>query len=324
MTILVTGAAGFIGFHVCRSLLERGERVVGIDNLNDYYDVNLKKARLKEISGSNRFTFHKLDFSVYDHLTSELEGETFSHIIHLGAQAGVRHSLSDPFDYARSNLIGHLNILEFARRCSDLKHLVYASSSSVYGGNEKQPFSEKDPVDRPNSLYAATKKADELMSYSYSHLYGIPQTGLRFFTVYGPWGRPDMAMWIFAEAMLNGDPIKLFNQGDMSRDFSYIDDVVDGVLTAMESPPSPIDEEAPHKIYNIGGGRPENLSRLVEILEEAIGTKAQTELAPMQPGDVKETFADIKEIQEDLGFTASTPLEVGVPRFIEWFKAYKN
>lgn len=322
MTVLVTGAAGFIGFHVCRTLLERGESVVGVDNLNDYYDVDLKKARLKEISGSNRFTLHKLDFSDYELLRSELEGCSFSHIVHLGAQAGVRHSLSDPFVYAQSNLLGHLSMLEFARHHPDLKHMVYASSSSVYGGNEKQPFSESDSVDRPVSLYAATKKADELMSHSYSHLYGIPQTGLRFFTVYGPWGRPDMAMWIFTKAMLKGEPITLFNQGDMSRDFSYIDDVVDGILTAMDSPPAATEEDAPHKVYNIGGGRPENLAKLVELLEKEIGSEARKEFAPMQPGDVKETFADINEIREDLGFTASTPLEVGVPRFVEWFKAY--
>lgn len=322
MTVLVTGAAGFIGFHLCRTLLERGENVVGVDNLNDYYDVDLKKARLKEISGSNKFALHKLDFSDHDLLKSELEGQSFSHIVHLGAQAGVRHSLTDPFIYAQSNLLGHLSILEFARHCPDLKHMVYASSSSVYGGNEKQPFSEKDSVDRPVSLYAATKKADELMSHSYSHLYGIPLTGLRFFTVYGPWGRPDMAMWIFTKAMLNGEPITLFNQGDMSRDFSYIDDVVEGILAAMDSPPSPENEEAPHKVYNIGGGRPENLAKLVELLEKEVGSKAQKQFAPMQPGDVKETFADISEIREDLGFTASTPLDEGVPHFVKWFKAY--
>lgn len=324
MTVLVTGAAGFIGFHVSRTLLSRNTSVIGIDNMNDYYDVNLKKARLKELEGDDNFSFKKLDFADHDALFKEFEGEQIDQIVHLGAQAGVRYSLDAPFAYAQANLVGHLSILELARRQANLKHLVYASSSSVYGGNTKMPFAEADFVDHPVSLYAATKKSDELLSQSYSHLYGIPQTGLRFFTVYGPWGRPDMAYWLFTEALFENRPIRLFNQGNMSRDFSYIDDVVAGILTCLESPPQPQSGGAPHKVYNIGGGRPEDLSKMVEIIERETGIVAEKILAPMQPGDVEKTFADISSIRNDLGFEPATTIDQGLPEFVKWYRVYRG
>lgn len=324
MTVLVTGAAGFIGFHVSRALLSQGASVIGIDNMNDYYDVNLKKARLKELENEDNFSFRKLDFADYEALFEAFEGQPLDQIVHLGAQAGVRHSLDAPFAYAQANLVGHLSILELARRQSNLQHLVYASSSSVYGGNTKMPFAETDFVDHPVSLYAASKKADELLSQSYSHLYGIPQTGLRFFTVYGPWGRPDMAYWLFTEALLENRPITLFNQGKMSRDFSYIDDVVAGLMACLASPPQPQAGGARHKVYNIGAGRPEDLSKMVEIIEQETGVVAEKILAPMQPGDVEKTFADISSIKNDLGFEPATSIEQGLPEFVKWYRTYRG
>lgn len=324
MTVLVTGAAGFIGFHVSRALLARNTSVIGIDNMNDYYDVNLKKARLKELEGDDNFSFKKLDFADHAALFDAFEGQQIGQIVHLGAQAGVRYSLDAPFAYAQANLVGHLSILELARHQPGLKHLVYASSSSVYGGNTKMPFAESDFVDHPVSLYAATKKSDELLSQSYSHLYGIPQTGLRFFTVYGPWGRPDMAYWLFTEALLENRPIKLFNQGKMSRDFSYIDDVVAGVLTCLDSPPQAQANGAPHKVYNIGAGRPEELSKMVAIIEQETRIVAEKILAPMQPGDVEKTFADISSIRNDLGFEPATTIDQGLPEFVKWYRAYRG
>ena len=321
MTILLTGVAGFIGFHVAKRLLARGERVFGIDSLNSYYDVRLKQARLAQLEGERAFRFAKVDIGVEGALDNVLADEPIGRVVHLAAQAGVRHSLTAPFDYVRSNLTGHMVMLEYCRHRRPFQHLVYASSSSVYGGNTKQPFSETDPVDRPVSLYAATKRADELMSHSYAHLYGLPQTGLRFFTVYGPWGRPDMAMWLFTEAILAGRPITLFNHGKMRRDFTFIDDIVSGVVAALDRPPT-ANGEAPHRLYNIGNNHPHDLWELVGLLERETGRKAQTHLAPMQPGDVAETFADIAAIERDLGFRPCTPLALGVERFVSWYRSY--
>ncbi len=328
MAIVVTGAAGFIGFHTIKRLLARGERVIGIDNLNDYYSVALKEARLREIAGHNNFTFHKVDFSDFAALTAALKGEKVTRVVHLGAQAGVRYSLTNPFVYAQSNLVGHLNILEYCRHLDGFQHLVYASSSSVYGGNTDLPFSVTDRVDNPVSLYAATKKADELMSQAYAHLYRMPQTGLRFFTVYGPWGRPDMALWIFTESILKGKPIHVFNHGDMRRDFTYIDDIVTGVIATLDRVPQDDGSihangsTAPHEVYNIGNHRSEQLTRMIEVLEECLGRKAEKIFEPMQPGDVKETYADIEKLKADTGFEPSTPIEVGIPRFVEWYRSY--
>jgi UDP-glucuronate 4-epimerase len=328
MTILVTGVAGFIGFHTTQRLLARGERVVGIDNLNDYYSVELKKARLAQLTGHKNFTFHQIDFSDMDVLRKTLAPEKITQAIHLGAQAGVRYSLTNPFAYAQSNLIGHLNILELCRHTDGFKNLVYASSSSVYGGNTELPFSVDDRVDNPVSLYAATKKADELMSQAYAHLYRIPQTGLRFFTVYGPWGRPDMALWIFTDAILKNKPIEVFNHGDMRRDFTYVDDIVTGVIGTMDNPPvddgriNANNSTAPHLVYNIGNHQSEQLTRMIEILEESLGKKAEKIYLPMQQGDVKETYADISAIQKDIGFEPTTTIDVGIPNFVSWFKHY--
>lgn len=329
MTTLVTGVAGFIGHHVARNLLQRGEEVIGIDNLNDYYDVSLKKDRLQEIAklNSGRFSFKLLDFSNPHELDEQLSETVFENIVHLGAQAGVRYSIENPGAYARANLVGHLNILELSR-ARRVNHLVYASSSSVYGGNRTLPFRVEDRVDRPVSLYAATKKADELMSESYAHLYRIPMTGLRFFTVYGPWGRPDMAMWIFTKKILAGEPIQVFNHGNMRRDFTYIDDIVNGIVTCLDNPP-PDDgrpkaggSEAPHRLYNIGNSRSEDLMRMISILEEVCGRKADRELLPLQPGDVPETYADIEAIRRDLGFRPTTPIDVGIVNFVDWYRDY--
>jgi UDP-glucuronate 4-epimerase len=319
MSVLLTGAAGFIGAHVAKALIARGERVIGLDDLNAYYDPALKTARLAFIGKSPLFRFVKADIAEPGALAGACSGETITHIVHLAAQAGVRYSLDNPMAYARANLTGHLAVLEFARAQKGLAHLVYASSSSVYGGNTKLPFAETDPVDRPVSLYAATKKADELMSHSYSHLFGIKQTGLRFFTVYGPWGRPDMAYWGFTEAILKGKPIRVFNHGDMKRDFTYIDDVVAGVLAALDHPPA---DQPPHRIYNIGNNRPEPLMGFIDLLEKILGRKAERRLEPMQPGDVKETYADLTAITRDLGFTPKTPLAEGLPRFVAWYRDY--
>lgn len=329
MPILVTGAAGFIGHHVSRRLLERGEQVVGIDNLNDYYSVQLKRDRLTELQRShNSFSFAQVDFADSNALAEALEPFEIDRVIHLGAQAGVRYSITNPHAYITSNLVGHLNILEYCRHKEGMKHLVYASSSSVYGSNKTLPFSVDDRVDLPISLYAATKKSDELMSEVYSHLYRLPQTGLRFFTVYGPWGRPDMALWLFTDAILKGEPIKVFNHGDMRRDFTYIDDIVSGVVACLDNPPEDDGKPKaggsvnPHRVYNIGNHRSEPLLRMIEVLEDALGKKAERELLPMQPGDVRETYADITAIQNDLGFAPTTPIDVGIPKFVDWFRQY--
>jgi UDP-glucuronate 4-epimerase len=329
MAVLVTGAAGFIGAATTRALLERGDDVVGIDNLNDYYDPSLKRARLNKLSTQygNRFRFERVDFSDADALKRLADAETFDRIAHLGAQAGVRYSLENPQAYVQSNVVGHCNMLELARATRP-KHMVYASSSSVYGGNKSLPFRVEDRVDHPLSLYAATKKADELISESYASLYRLPLTGLRFFTVYGPWGRPDMAMWIFTEALFAGRPLPLYNGGEMRRDFTYIDDIVRGVVACLDSPP-PDDGSSkaggsttPHALYNIGNSRSEDLMRVVELLEEATGTKALLDPQPMQPGDVKDTFADISAIERDLGFVPKTSIDEGVPQFVRWYREY--
>jgi len=331
MTILVTGAAGFIGYSVSDHLLARGERVVGLDNLNDYYPVSLKQDRLGALEQAHgqAFEFVKVDFADTEALTAAIDGKGIDAIVHLGAQAGVRYSLHNPHAYVRSNLVGHLNILEAARHIG-VRHLVYASSSSVYGGNVKLPFSVEDRVDRPLSLYAATKRSDELMSEAYANLYRIPQTGLRFFTVYGPWGRPDMAMWIFTKAILAGQPVMLFNNGDMRRDFTFIDDIVSGVVACLDNPPMDDGQVkaggsmSPHRLYNIGNHRSEELRRMVSLIEQACSREAVIELHPMQPGDVADTFADIAAIQADLGFQPTTPIDVGVPKFVDWYRRYHN
>ncbi|HEX6740898.1 MAG TPA: GDP-mannose 4,6-dehydratase [Sphingomicrobium sp.] len=329
MQILVTGAAGFIGSVTARVLLERGDEVVGIDNLNDYYDPALKRARLERLSSrfDNRFRFEPVDFSDSDALAELAGGCDFDRIVHLGAQAGVRYSLENPAAYVRSNLVGHCNMLELARQRRS-SHFVYASSSSVYGSNKSLPFRVEDRVDHPLSLYAATKKADELLSESYASLYRLPATGLRFFTVYGPWGRPDMAMWVFTKALYAGTPLPLFNRGEMRRDFTYIDDIVRGVVACLDAPP--IDDgstkaggsASPHAVYNIGNHRSEDLMRVVELLEQATGVKALLSPEPMQPGDVKETFADISAIERDHGFQPTVTIDQGVPLFVQWYREY--
>ena len=321
MSVLVTGAAGFIGLHVCQALLARGETVIGVDNLNDYYLVSLKRARLALLTSQKNFRFVEVDIADRENFFRALAGEPVSGVIHLAAQAGVRYSLENPFAYVNANLVGQMVMLEYCRHLDGLEHFVFASSSSVYGGNEKLPFSESDPVDRPVSLYAATKKADELMGHAYAHLYRLPQTGLRFFTVYGPWGRPDMAMWLFTQAILAGEPIRVFNHGDMQRDFTYIDDIVAGVLACFDSPP-PDNGAPPYRIYNIGNHRPEKLLHLIEVLEQALGRKAERLLEPMQPGDVQATYADISSIRRDHGFAPTTTIEEGVPKFVAWYKQY--
>ncbi|MEQ8268839.1 MAG: NAD-dependent epimerase/dehydratase family protein [Parvibaculum sp.] len=320
MTILVTGAAGFIGSHLCRCLLDRGDEVVGIDDLNDYYDPALKEGRLDLLRSRNGFSFFKGDISKPEALLNAVRGRRIVRVVHLAAQAGVRYSLENPRAYVRSNLSGHLEILELCRSLETVEHLVYASSSSVYGGNEKVPFSETDSVDHPVSLYAATKKADELMSHAYAHLYGIPQTGLRFFTVYGPWGRPDMAYWLFTEAMLKGQPIRVFNNGDMWRDFTYVDDIVSGTVAALDHVPA--GEGVPHRVYNIGHNKPERLGTFIDMLEDILGVKAIRRYEPMQPGDVPQTFADISAIERDLGFTPKVGLREGLTLFADWYRGY--
>lgn len=322
MTILVTGAAGFIGSRVCRLLLDRGEDVVGIDSVNAYYDPRLKEARLAPLLADKRFGFIRGDIADTETLAGAVRGRNVDRVVHLAAQAGVRYSLEQPRAYIRSNISGHLEILELCRNIEGFRHLVYASSSSVYGGNEKVPFSESDRVDTPVSLYAATKKADELMSHVYGHLFDIPQTGLRYFTVYGPFGRPDMAYWSFTKNIIEGRPIKVFNNGEMWRDFTYIDDIVKGTVAALDGPPAP--GAPPHRIYNIGNNKPEKLSRFIDILEEIIGVKAIREMAPMQPGDVVQTYADTSAIERDFGFKPGTPLETGLKAFVEWYKGYFN
>ncbi|HEY4344564.1 MAG TPA: NAD-dependent epimerase/dehydratase family protein [Parvibaculum sp.] len=320
MAILVTGAAGFIGSRVSRLLLDRGEEVIGIDSVNTYYDPALKEARLASLTADKSFRFIRGDIADTETLTAALHGRSIDRVVHLAAQAGVRYSLEQPRAYIRSNISGHLEILELCRGIKDFKHLVYASSSSVYGGNEKVPFSESDRVDTPVSLYAATKKADELMGHVYSHLFAIPQTGLRYFTVYGPFGRPDMAYWSFTRNIIEGKPIKVFNNGEMWRDFTYIDDIVKGTVAALDGPPTA--GEPMHRIYNIGNNKPEKLSRFIDILEDIIGAKAIREMAPMQPGDVVRTYADTTAIERDFGFKPSTPLETGLKAFVSWYKSY--
>jgi UDP-glucuronate 4-epimerase len=327
MTTLVTGAAGFIGYHVTRALLARGEGVVGIDNLNAYYDPRLKQDRLAKLEICDGFRFEKVDFADAAALDASLAGAEFDRIIHLGAQAGVRYSLENPRAYAAANVMGHLNLLELAR-ARQARHFVYASSSSVYGGNTSLPFRVEDRVDRPVSLYAATKRADELMSETYAHLFRIPMTGLRFFTVYGPWGRPDMAVWIFTRKILAGEPIEVFNHGRMRRDFTYIDDIVAGVLACHDTPPPDDGAEkaggslSPHRLYNLGNSRSEELTRLIALIEAACGRKAELEMRPLQPGDVPETYADISAVQAETGFAPATPIEAGVPRFVDWYRGY--
>jgi UDP-glucuronate 4-epimerase len=322
MTVLLTGAAGFIGYHVAEVLLGRGEEVIGVDNLNDYYDPSLKQARLARLEGRKGFRFKKLDIADWEAMQAALAHEPVTRVVHLAAQAGVRYSLINPFAYIRANLLGHTAILELCRTWPKLQHLVYASSSSVYGGNTKLPFAVEDRVDQPVSLYAATKKADELISHAYAHLFQIPQTGLRFFTVYGPWGRPDMAMYLFTKAILEGQPIDVFNHGDMQRDFTYIDDIVRGIIAVLDHPAPPNEHGRPYKLYNIGNNKPEELLRLIGLIEQALGKKAEKRLLPLQPGDVKSTYADIEAIRNDLGFEPSTPIDVGVPRFVEWYRNY--
>jgi UDP-glucuronate 4-epimerase len=329
MALLVTGVAGFIGSSVANALLDRGEQVIGIDNLNDYYDPALKRARLERLATAhgNAFSFERIDFGDQEALEAFAAPHRFDRIIHLGAQAGVRYSLINPQAYVRSNLMGQINMLELARHRA-VGHFVYASSSSVYGGNKELPFRVEDRVDHPVSLYAATKKSDELMSESYAHLFRVPMTGLRFFTVYGPWGRPDMAMWIFTKALYEGRPLTIFNGGDMRRDFTFIDDIVSGVLACLDGPPADDGQKkaggssGPHALYNIGNHRSEELMRMVGLLEQATGRTAAFDFQPMQAGDVKDTFADIGAIQRDHGFEPSTSIDEGVPRFVDWFKQY--
>jgi len=322
MSILLTGAAGFIGFHVAKTLLERGDRVVGIDNLNDYYDVQLKEARLSELRGFRRFSFAKLDVADRDSVFALVDlHKDLRSIIHLAAQAGVRYSLENPYAYIDANVTGTLVMLDAARRIDKLTAITYASSSSVYGANQKQPFSVEDRVDRPVSLYAATKRSCELLAHTYAHLYALPVTGLRFFTVYGPWGRPDMAAYLFTRAILAGEPIKVFNEGRMARDFTYIDDIVTGTVAANDRAPAASDE-VPHRVYNLGNHRPEKLLDFITILERTLGRTARKELLPLQPGDVPESFADIEASRRDLGFEPKTTIEVGLARFVEWYKWY--
>ncbi|TVR83591.1 MAG: SDR family NAD(P)-dependent oxidoreductase [Rhodospirillales bacterium] len=324
MAVLVTGAAGFIGFHTATALLARGETVVGVDNLNDYYDPALKAARLKRLEGHKDFQFRRLDIADRDAVAALVaDRPDIDRVIHLAAQAGVRYSLINPYEYIRSNVEGHVVLLEACRQLPRLGHFVYASSSSVYGANRKLPFSVKDRVDTPVSLYGATKKAMEEISYSYANIYGTPLTGLRFFTVYGPWGRPDMAAYIFTGKILAGEPIPVFNHGDMRRDFTFIDDIVAGVLAALDHPPAAGSNGAPPAaIYNLGNHRSELLTDFIATLERTIGRTADVELLPMQTGDVKETFADIEASQRDLGFAPKTAISEGIPRFVAWYRDY--
>jgi len=327
LTTLVTGSAGFIGMHVAAALLKRGERVIGIDNFTPYYSLDLKRVRVERLEklGDGPFSFLDVDFGDAAALSAALGNETVDRIVHLGAQPGVRYSLDNPLAYIHSNITGHVNILEFARH-KGIAHLVYASSSSVYGLRPDTPFRVADRADTPISLYAATKRADELMSETYAHLFRIPQTGLRFFTVYGPWGRPDMAVWKFTEAVLQGRTIDVYNHGDMLRDFTFIDDIVNGILLALDSPPEDDGREkpggftTPHRLYNIGNNRPEQLTDLIGAIEEACGRKAEINLLPMQDGDVYQTYADIEDISRDLGFAPTTPMAVGIPAFVAWYR----
>jgi UDP-glucuronate 4-epimerase len=332
MNVLVTGAAGFIGCALTLRLLERGDVVHGIDNLNDYYDVALKKARLERLSTREKFSFELLDIADRAAMDALFARQKFDAVMNLAAQAGVRYSLENPHVYIQSNIVGFCNILEGCRH-SEVGHLVFASSSSVYGANTKMPFSVHDNVDHPLALYGATKKANELMAHTYAHLYGLPCTGLRFFTVYGPWGRPDMALFKFTKNILEGKPIPVFNNGNMVRDFTYVDDIVEGVVRAIDRPaqpdpswdgaaPDPARSKAPYRIYNIGNNKPVQLMRYIEVLEKALGKKAQIEMLPMQPGDVPATMADVSALELDIGYRPKTTVEEGVPRFVEWYRSY--
>ncbi|RMN19971.1 hypothetical protein ALQ63_03133 [Serratia plymuthica] len=332
MKFLVTGAAGFIGYHIAERLLAAGHQVVGIDNLNDYYDVGLKMARLELLSDKSEFQFIKLDLADREGMAGLFAEQKFQRVIHLGAQAGVRYSLENPLAYADANLIGHLNVLEGCRH-NKVEHLLYASSSSVYGLNRKLPFATEDSVDHPVSLYAATKKANELMSHSYSHLYGIPTTGLRFFTVYGPWGRPDMALFKFTKAILAGESIDVYNHGEMHRDFTYIDDIAEAIVRLQAVIPqadaawtveqgSPASSSAPYRVYNIGNSSPVKLMEYIRALEQALGIEARKNMLPMQPGDVLDTSADTAELYRVIGFKPETGVEEGVKRFVEWYKSF--
>jgi UDP-glucuronate 4-epimerase len=332
MKVLVTGAAGFIGSTLAHRLLDRGDQLVGIDNLNDYYDVRLKHARLDRLRTRSGFAFHKLDIVERNGMAELFAAGKFGAVVHLAAQAGVRYSIENPFAYVDANLVGFLNVLEGCRH-TRVGHLVFASSSSVYGANTRLPFSEHDNVDHPVSLYAATKKANELMAHSYASLYGMSCTGLRFFTVYGPWGRPDMALFKFTEGILAGRPIPVFNRGDMVRDFTYVDDIVEGVIRAVDKPAAPAagwsgerpdaaTSYAPWRIFNIGNNQPVQLMRYIEVLEQCLGKKAKLELLPMQAGDVPATSADVSELQQAVGYKPQTPIEVGVRRFAEWYQSY--
>src|SRR5215467_8427628 len=330
MELLVTGAAGFIGMHVAARLLQAGHNVTGVDNLSDYYDVWLKEARLDLLRPSPNFRFVKMDLADAEKVNELFAAGKFERVIHLAAQAGVRYSLDNPNAYIQSNIVGFTNILE-ACRCFPVKHLVFASSSSVYGANKKLPFSVQDNVDHPISLYAASKKANELMAHAYSHLFQIPTTGLRFFTVYGPWGRPDMAIFSFTKAILQDKPIEVFNHGKMQRDFTYIDDVVEGVLLVADRPPAPDAKgtardgnpsAAPYRLYNIGNHQPVELMKVIEVLEKCLGKTARKKMLPMQPGDVPATFADVDDLMRDTGFRPATPIEVGIKHFTDWYHSY--
>ena len=330
--VLVTGAAGFIGFHLSRSLLDRGDMVIGLDNMNDYYDVSLKEARLAQLQVYDNFQFRKQDLADREGMKRLFDEDKMEKVVHLAAQAGVRYSLINPYAYVDSNLLGFMNILEGCRNAK-ISHLVFASSSSVYGANTKMPFSVHHNVDHPVSLYAATKKANELMAHTYAWLYNLPCTGLRFFTVYGPWGRPDMALFIFTKAILEDRPIAIFNHGNMKRDFTYIDDIVEGVVRVMDrapvpdtrwngESPDPGTSSAPYRLYNIGNNNPVELLQFVDVLETCLGKKAKKDLLPIQPGDVPETFADVDDLIEDVRFKPETPIEEGIAHFVEWYRNY--
>ncbi|WP_237229201.1 NAD-dependent epimerase [Rubinisphaera sp. JC750] len=329
---LVTGAAGFIGFHLSQKLMDRGDQVIGIDNLNDYYEVALKEARLAQLQERDSFSFHKLDLSDRDGINALFAAQKPDVVVNLAAQAGVRYSLTNPHAYVDSNLVGFVNILEACRH-NETKHLVYASSSSVYGSNKTMPFSIHHSVDHPVSLYAASKKANELMAHTYSHLYGLPTTGLRFFTVYGPWGRPDMALFLFTKAILEGRPIDVFNYGKMQRDFTYVDDIVEGVIRVSDNTPQPNPEwsgdeadpgssSAPYKLYNIGNNQPVELMHMIETLEKCLGKTAEKNLMPIQPGDVPATYADVDDLVRDVGFSPATPIETGIANFVDWYREF--
>jgi len=330
--ILITGAAGFIGFHLAKRLLDEGHGVIGMDNLNDYYDPTLKEKRLVILDNYPRFEFTKLDLASEPGMATLFSNYGFGVVVHLAAQAGVRYSIENPSAYIKSNIAGHLNVLEGCRH-EGVGHLVYASSSSVYGANTSLPFSVHDNVDHPVSLYAATKKSDELMAHTYSHLYGLPTTGLRFFTVYGPWGRPDMALFKFTDKILKGEPIDVFNYGNHRRDFTYIDDIVEGVVRVMANPPEgnadwsgdkpdPASSKAPWKVYNIGNNQPVELMRYIEVIEEYLGKKAEKNMLPLQPGDVPDTYADVDALVDDVGYKPNTTIEEGIKRFIDWYREF--